>query len=245
MRLFEQDTARRTQTETFDRVVLMRQNETHMPLPLVDTRPLFRPLCAEIVTLFRSLADDDWVRPTVAGTWRVRDIAAHLTDTALRRLSFHRDGLVAEGRPPATEADLVALINELNATWVRSATRLSPRVLSDLYEAASTSLADFVESLDLHSVARFSVSWAGQTESPQWLDVGREFTEIWHHGSQIRDAVQAGPFPRTEWLRAVLEIAMHALPAAYSREPDVSGGMLVLNVTGPSGGTWTLHKTDG
>src|SRR5215831_8411481 len=139
-----------------------------MSLPVVDTRPLFRPLCAEIVTLFRTLTDDDWSRPTVAGTWRVRDVAAHLTDTALRRLSFHRDGLVADGRPPTSEADLVALINELNASWVQCATRLSPRVLTDLYAAVSTPLADCMESLDLHSVARFAVSWAGQIESPQW-----------------------------------------------------------------------------
>jgi uncharacterized protein (TIGR03083 family) len=216
-----------------------------MRLPVVDTRPLFRPLCAEIVALFRTLTDDEWGRPTVAGTWRVRDVAAHLTDTALRRLSFHRDGLVPDWRPPTTNAELVALVNELNATWVRTAARLSPRVLTDLYAAASTPLADFIESLDLHAVARIAVSWAGQTESPQWLDVGREFTEIWHHGSQIRDAVQAGPFREARWLRAVLEIAMHAVPAAYSRELDISGGVLVLHVTGPSGGTWTVHKGDG
>jgi uncharacterized protein (TIGR03083 family) len=223
----------------------MYENEAHMPLAVVDTRPLFRPLCADIVTLFRALTDDDWGCPTVAGTWRVRDVAAHLTDTALRRLSFHRDGLVPDGRPPTTQNELVALINELNASWVRSAARLSPRVLTDLYAAASTPLADFIESLDLHSVARFAVSWAGQTQSPQWLDVGREFTEIWHHGSQIRDAVHAGPFREARWLRAVLEIAMHALPAAYGREPGISGGVLVLNVTGPSGGTWTVHNIDG
>src|SRR5262249_57519419 len=103
----------------------------------------------------------------VGGWWGVGEVGADLIERAVRRLSFHRDGLVAEGRRPASEADLAAMINELNATWVRSATRLSPRVLTDLYEAASTSLADFVESLDLHSVARFSVSWAAQTESPQ------------------------------------------------------------------------------
>jgi uncharacterized protein (TIGR03083 family) len=216
-----------------------------MPLPVVDTRPLFRPLCAEIVTLFRALTEDDWGRPTVAGTWRVRDVAAHLTDTALRRLSFHRDGLVPDGKPPTNETELVALINELNASWVRSAARLSPRVLTDLYAATSSPFVDFIESLDLHSRARFAVSWAGQTESPQWLDVGREFTEIWHHGSQIRDAVQAGPFRETRWLRAVLEIAMHALPAAYTREPGIAGGTLCLNVTGPSGGRWTLDNVDG
>jgi uncharacterized protein (TIGR03083 family) len=215
-----------------------------MPLPVIDTRPYFRPLCADIVTLFRSLSEADWGRPTVAGSWRVRDVAAHLVDTALRRLSMHRDGLIPDGKPPANERELAALINELNATWVHTASRLSPRVLTDLYEAASTSLADFMESLDLEAAARWPVSWAGQTESRQWLDVGREFTEIWHHGAQIRDAVQAGPFREARWLRAVLDIAMHALPPAYRRERNLNGGSLALNVTGSSGGGWILESVD-
>src|ERR1700681_1236987 len=120
-----------------------------MPLPATDTRPLFRPLCGEIVVLLRALGDADWERPTMAGAWRVRDVVAHLLDTALRRLSFHRDGwmpLSAAGQAP-TGPDLVAFINTLNATWVRAAERLSPRVLTELYARASTDLADFVETL--------------------------------------------------------------------------------------------------
>ena len=35
---------------------------------------------------------DDWDRPTACALWSVRDIAAHLLDDDLRRLSFHRDG---------------------------------------------------------------------------------------------------------------------------------------------------------
>src|SRR5712671_268095 len=120
-----------------------------MPLPVTDTRPLFRPLCHEIVGLLRSLSEDDWDRPTIAGAWRVRDVAAHLLDTALRRLSFHRDGLrrsPAAG-PSATGDDLVAFINTLNATWIRAAERLSPRVVTALYAHTSAELADFVETL--------------------------------------------------------------------------------------------------
>ena len=34
----------------------------------------------------------------MAGAWRVRDVVAHLLDTALRRLAFHRDGAVPGDR---------------------------------------------------------------------------------------------------------------------------------------------------
>src|SRR5438067_5040146 len=61
-----------------------------MPLPITDTRPFFHPLSSDIVHLLRTLSPDDWLAPTVAGTWRVRDIVAHLADTALRRLSIQR-----------------------------------------------------------------------------------------------------------------------------------------------------------
>src|SRR5438093_7616222 len=126
-------------------------------IPVVDTRPSFRPLCREIVTLLCELGSEDWERPTVAGTWRVRDVVAHLLDTALRRLSFDRDG-----RPPAdpprpiqSDRDLVAFINDLNATWIRTAQRLSPRVLTDLYATSSERLSDFVEHVRLDGPARF------------------------------------------------------------------------------------------
>jgi hypothetical protein len=62
------------------------------PLTPVDTRELFAPLHAELIGLLRGLSDADWERPTVAGAWRVRDVAAHLLDGDLRKLSAGRDG---------------------------------------------------------------------------------------------------------------------------------------------------------
>jgi len=214
-----------------------------MALPVIDTRPLFRPLCGEIVATLRALTPEDWLEPTIAGSWRVREVATHLLDTALRRLSFQRDGL---GPPradaPIAGAELVALINDLNASWVRTTERLSPRVLTDLYAHASRELSDHIEKLSLDAPAIFPVSWAGESRSAQWLDIGREFTEIWHHGAQIRDAVGAGPFSNPRWLRAVLEIAMHALPYAYQRFNLQPGVTIVLDITGPSAGTWTMKR---
>ncbi len=218
-----------------------------MPLPVTDTRLLFRPLGREIVDLLRTLGDDDWERSTIAGSWRVRDIVAHLLDTALRRLSFQRDGSipVPAAREAPTGRDLVAFIDTLNATWIRAAERLSPRVLTDLYARASTDLADFVETLNPDAAAFFQVSWAGGTHSPQWLDIGREFTEVWHHGSQIRDAVGAGPFSDARWLRAVLQVAMHALPETYRDVPGRAGLSVAINITGGASGAWTLQYRDG
>src|SRR5262245_26139788 len=105
------------------------------PAP-VDTRSMFRPVSAELVALLRTLPPADWERPTVAGTWVVRDVVAHLLDITLRRLSFHRDAMPPPppDAPIASERDFVAFINRLNAAWVGSSRRLSPRVLTDLLD---------------------------------------------------------------------------------------------------------------
>jgi hypothetical protein len=62
------------------------------PAP-IDTRALFRPVSGSLVTLLRGLPQERWDCPTVAGAWVVRDVVAHLLDSTLRRLSFHRDGM--------------------------------------------------------------------------------------------------------------------------------------------------------
>jgi uncharacterized protein (TIGR03083 family) len=218
-----------------------------MSLPTTDTRHAFRPLSTEIVRLLRTLDAADWQRPTMAGSWRVHDVVAHLVDTALRRLSFHRDRAAppAPERPIAGERDFVAFINELNAVWVRAARRLSSRALTDLYERAGAELAGFVEAQKLDDPALFPVSWAGESRSALWLDIGREFTEVWHHGSQIREAVGAGPFHEPQWLRLVLEIALHALPHAYRTVPGRPGASVAIVITGRSSGSWALHYRHG
>ena len=216
------------------------------PLTVPDTRPYFRPAAESFLDLLRSLRDRDWELPTAAGAWRVRDVLAHLVDTAFRRLSLDRDG--HEWRPPDPprgEADLAAFINRVNGEWVEVAARLSPRALIDLYALASLQLAAYVETVPLDAPARFPVSWAGETESQAWFDIGREFTEVWHHQMQIRAAVGAPPPDHPEWLRAVLQLAVRALPHAYRSLDAAPGTTIVIDVTGQSGGRWTLRRETG
>jgi uncharacterized protein (TIGR03083 family) len=212
------------------------------PLLPVDTRPLFRPVSASLVALLRELREDDWTRPTVARQWVVRDVVAHVLDSTLRRLSFHRDGM-APPTPPGrvdSERDFVNFINDLNAQWVGAATRLSPRVLTDLYAAAADDLANWFESLALDAPALFPVSWAGENASAGWFDIGREFTELWHHQQQIRMAVGARSLSDPRYLAAVIDVALRGLPHAFRRVQAEAGKHVVIDISGPSGGRWTL-----
>jgi uncharacterized protein (TIGR03083 family) len=201
-------------------------------------------VASELVALLRRLESADWDRPTVAGAWRVRDVVAHLVDLTFRRLSFHRDRMFPPPppRPINSERDFVAFINDLNAEWVNASRRFSPRVLTDLFEKASADLADWFEQLPFDSPALFGVSWAGEQTSEGWFDVGREFTELWHHQQQIRMAVGAPTLEDPRFLRAVLEIALRSLPHAYRNTPAVEGDAVAIQIDGVSGGSWTLER---
>lgn len=213
------------------------------PMPATDTRALFRPVAADLVTLLRGLTPEDFERPTIAGTWVVRDVLAHIMDFSMRRLSFHRDGLVPPPpkRPITSEREFVDFINGINADWVDACTRLSPRLLTDLVEKSTLELAAFFESLPFEAPALFGVSWAGEQTSEGWFDIGREFTELWHHQQQVRLAVGAPPLGAPRFLRAVLEIALRGVPHAYRHLSATEGETITIEVSGPSGGQWTLR----
>ncbi|HEX7793441.1 MAG TPA: maleylpyruvate isomerase N-terminal domain-containing protein [Vicinamibacterales bacterium] len=194
------------------------------PAP-IDTRPLFRPVSSGLVTLLRGLREEQWQAPTIAGSWVVRDVVAHLLDSTLRRLSFHRDRMVPP--PPSSalnsERDFVKFINDLNAVWVSASRRLSPRVLTDLFDRASGESADWFEALSLDAPALFPVSWAGEQTSSGWFDIGREFTELWHHQQQIRMAVGAASLSDSRYLHAVIDIAARGLPSRSAMYPATQG----------------------
>lgn len=216
------------------------------PVLPVDVRPLLRPLGDELLALLRSLDAGDWARPATA-RWTVRDVAAHLLDTALRRLTFHRDGvpMPPPSDPIAGYADLAAFLHRLNAEWIAASARMSPRVLCDLLAVADRQQAELLASLDPDGEAFWPVAWAGEETSRNWMDVGREYTERWHHQQQIRDAVGAPSLTAPQWLRPALAIAAFALRRAWAGVEAAPGTAVVVAVDGPSGGTWTLVRDAG
>lgn len=215
------------------------------PAP-VRTAHLFRTLHAALLDVLVGLTPEEWERPTTAGAWRVRDVAAHLLDGDLRRLSLARDGHRLTPPPGALEDEegLVAWLDALNAEWVRVAQRLSPRVLRELLAISGAGVADLVESLDPFEPAAIPVAWAGEATSPNWMDVGRELTERWHHQEQIREAVSAPPLTTPDLLGAVVGISLRALPHAYRDVAAPAGTALRIRTTGDAGAAWSLVRQD-
>ena len=127
----------------------------------LDTVPLFRPLHRELIALLRGLGRDDWERPTAAGSWRVREVAAHLLHGDLRKLSAERDPGTPGSLPELAFSDLVGLIDADNADGVRFLSRLGPRVLTDLLEVTGRWVASAFAALPPHERATANVAWAG------------------------------------------------------------------------------------
>jgi uncharacterized protein (TIGR03083 family) len=213
------------------------------PLEPCLTAALFRPLSEQLVTLLRGLAPADWERPTVSPQWRLRDVAAHLLDGQLRRISVQRDRHLT---PPdgsiASERDLAAFINRLNAGGVDYSARLSTRLITDLLEVAAEWLAADIASLDPHGPAVFPVSWAGESTSENWMDIGREYTEHWHHQMQIRDAVAKPRLLEPKWMAPLLDLSVRALPHVYEGVAAPAGSVVTLEVSGETSGAWSIVR---
>ena len=211
------------------------------PVFLADRLP---GLHTELMSLLRALGPSDWNRPTACALWSVKDIAAHLLDTSVRRLSFGRDRLdPTPDIPITTYADLVAYLNRLNADWVAASRRLSPAVMIDLLDFTAGQVHAFFQTLDPHSAALFPVTWAGEDVSPNWFDIGREYTERWLHQQQIREAVGAPGLTAPAWLHPTLDIFVRALPHTYRNVKAAPGASVRFDIRGEAGGVWTLVRS--
>lgn len=209
------------------------------------TAHLFPLVDARLTELLRSLDPAEWDRPTIAPLWKVRDVAAHLLDTPLRRLSMGRDRYFRIPQPSmSSNADLVAFINETNRQGVEMYGRLSPGVLISMMEVACAELAAYVRSLDPMADATIGVSWAGQSRSANWFDVAREYTERWHHQQQIRLAVNRPGIMTRELYYPVLDCFMRALPFTYRNRPAAPATHVRVNVSGECGGSWFLCRDE-
>lgn len=214
------------------------------PVEPIFVADLFGELHEELLALLRGLSPEDWYKATVAGSWQVRDIAAHLLDSDIRRLSFQRDKApqVPPDKPIESYADLVGFLNQLNADWVKAAKRISPPLLIEFLSITGAEVTRLFKSLDPFSPALFSVAWAGEETSLHWFDVAREYTEKWHHQQQIRDAVGATALYSRKWLHPVLDAFVRALPVNYQNTQAEPGTQISFVVTGEAGGVWTLVK---
>ncbi len=216
-------------------------NENIEPL---FTAHLFTKIEYQLLDLLRSLSPEEWEAQTIAPAWKVKDVAAHLLDTQLRKLSLARDGYFSPTTSFAPEENLAAFINRLNHEGAAVYRRLSPAVLILLLEIASQQFCAYHESLDPFAPAAFAVSWAGEENSLNWFDTAREFTERWHHQEQIRLAVNKPSIMTREFYFPVLDTFMRALPYHFRDVFAPAETLLQFMIEGDCGGSWYLQREE-
>src|SRR5215472_9067856 len=203
---------------------------------------LLRPVDEKLVDLLRSLSAEEWDLQTIAPMWKVRDVAAHLLDTSLRKLSMVRDHCFVKAAEIRSNDDLIALVNRLNQEGVTVYRRLSPQVLIEMIRIASEESARFHESLDPLAPAAFAVSWAGEQMSFNWFDTARELTERWHHQQQIRLATNRPGIMTPEFYYPVLDCFMRGMPHVFRDVEGPIGARVLVEISGECGGVWCLEK---
>ncbi|HLK35014.1 MAG TPA: maleylpyruvate isomerase N-terminal domain-containing protein [Terriglobales bacterium] len=206
---------------------------------------LLRKVDAKLIELLGSLTPPEWDLQTLAPAWKVRDVAAHLLDTTLRKLSLVRDSWNVEAAPVRSAQDVITLVNRLNHEGVTVFRRLSPPVLIDLMKLACEQSASFHESLDPFAPAAFCVSWAGEEQSLNWFDTARELTERWHHQQQIRLATNRPGIMTPELYHPVLDCFIRGLPHLFRDMEAPAGTLLLLEISGECGGKWFLNRSSG
>ncbi|RIW13428.1 hypothetical protein D0X99_16795 [Algoriphagus lacus] len=213
----------------------------------IRTRHLFQELDELLIHKLKSLPNEQWNAPTLAGSWTVKQIAAHLLDGNLRAISMLRDGYF--GQVPgqiSSYQDLVSYLNGLNADWILATNRLSPQVLVDLLETSGKEYRNLLRRLKPFEKALFSVAWAGEEESLNWFHVAREYTEKWHHTQQIflaTDPDDHSLFSKRFFL-PYLETSLRALPYHYRSIESPKGALVKIIITGQFYHTWWMKRID-
>ncbi|MCE9554160.1 MAG: maleylpyruvate isomerase N-terminal domain-containing protein [Planctomycetes bacterium] len=214
-------------------------------MPPILVAGLFPEMSRQLVKLLRSLTPDEWHFPTFSSRRLVKDIASHLLDGSLRRLSMQRDGYFsADGSSKARAGETtVDFLSRLNDEWEIATRRLSPQVLIELIEWADAQLAELFRSLDPQGPAIFPVAWAGEEKSENWMDIARDYTEKWHHTQQIFAATgRPSTIMNRELGYPCFDIFMRALRYTFRNVEADQGSVVAVAIKGEAGGTWYIER---
>jgi hypothetical protein len=211
----------------------------------IETIHLFPELSTEFISLLKGLEHEEWEKPSPIEGRTVKDLASHILDGSLRRLSLQRDKFSDNSRETNINSysDLVSYIQDLNKEWILASRRLSPKILIDLLEYSEKQVFDFFKSLNMTDKALFSVAWAGESKSENWFDIAREYTEKWHHQMQIRLALNKPLLMDKKYIEPLYDTFMLGLPFHYKDLTDYTTGLTIkITLTGILNKSWYLQK---
>ena len=194
----------------------------------------------ELDGILASLDDEDWAAPTRCAGWSVADVVLHLAQTSelaavtgdpsfgerLRRFMLNDARTVDEGAERAVVAERGANPAQLLRRW-RDAEAAQRRHLR-------CHLAG--------SQPKRRLPWVVGELSPRTLATTR-LSEMWIHTADIAEALGIELVP-ADRLWHIARLAWRTLPYAFARAGHVLHGPVALELTGPSGATWSLGADD-
>lgn len=203
--------------------------------PVLDVRPALSAERGELLRFVDALTPSQWLAPTAAPGWTVKDLALHLLDNDLGWLSRGRDGDASGLLDMRDHASLVDALAAKNQRWVEGAQGLSLPVVTGLLAWSGRHMDAYYASMDLQAEGR--VVWASDGPVPVWFDVAQDLTERWVHQQQMREAVGQCGDDTAIYLPLVLRTFVWALPHQY--RPAAAEGT-VAQVDVGCGGVWSL-----
>lgn len=216
----------------------------------IQVQDEFSALREDAISVLNSLSRDEWMLPTVCGSWSVFDVALHIAGGLLSNVSRRRDNhsgnflSFAPDVPVGDESTRFAdTLNAWNEAWVVAARRISPSLLIEVIDVAWRELEVYFKTVDPNATGD-PVGWVGPDPAPMWLDVAREYTEFWTHLAQIREATGRHAFSDPHLFAPVLETFMHAAPLALRGIVRRRGTALVVEIAGSAGGVWTVRMEE-
>jgi uncharacterized protein (TIGR03083 family) len=206
-------------------------------VPVRDVRPVTTDERVRLLAFLEGLTPAEWIAPSAAPGWTVRDLALHLLDDDLTWLSHQRDGSTAGLVDMSDRRRFVELLAAKNQRWVDAARVLSRHMVLDLLAWAGDEMDAFHAGCDLRGEGW--VSWASSEAVPFWFNLAQEFTERWVHQQQMREAVGQVE-GHADHLPEVLRTFMWALP--HQLGPSAQAAT-VLEVTVVGVASWTLKPS--
>jgi uncharacterized protein (TIGR03083 family) len=216
----------------------LRELDHGVVIPVLDS---FERVNEALVDVLEGLSPSDWAQPTLHPQRDVKHLAAHLLHGSLRRVTGLRDQWHDDGPELHSREELTAFIQQENREFMADVRRISPQILIELIKWYDPEALGLFRAMDPHAPG-LGVAWAGDSSSPRWFDIAREYTEKWHHQQQIRDATRRPLLYDPPLLVPVLETFARGLPFAYRAFPGTVGCHVSIRTTGAASCAWTLLR---
>lgn len=198
---------------------------------------VLRDLAEETAALDRlldDLSDDEWLRPTPAEGWDVRDTVTHLADTD----DIAYDCVVGGPRNLMDEAYEAGGGDDFTHAQVLKGRGMSPDEVLAWWRTSSSRLHEALSGCD----PKDRLPWGPNEISAVSFATAR-LMETWAHGLDCFAGAGREPTD-TDRLRHVAFLGLRALPHAMQVAGAEPPGPVRLELTSPSGDTWTFGPDD-